>query len=252
MEIIEEVNSCLYLSLSPMKTLLDTLRDELAAKADPVWKSGAERYFKEPVQFYGLSNSAARKIGSEYYQQLKGHTKDEILALGEELMKSGLMEETIIACDWSNRLHQKFEPADFVKFERWISQYVNNWAACDTLCNHTVAEFIVMYPTHLADLKRFAQSENRWLRRAAAVTLIIPASRGKFLPDIFEIATLLLDDTDDLVRKGYGWMLKAAAESHRQEVFEFIMRHRTTMPRTALRYAIEKMPEEMKSEAMKK
>lgn len=233
-----------------METLINTLRNELAAKADPVWKAGAERYFKEPVKFYGLSNSIARKIGSEYYKQAKGLTKDEILALCGELMQSGFMEETIIACDWSNRLHRKFEPGDFATFERWISQYVNNWAACDTLCTHTVAEFIVKYPEYLAELKRFTQSENRWMRRAAAVTLIIPAARGKFLDDVFEIATLLLHDPDDLVRKGYGWMLKAAAESHRQEVFEFVLRHKATMPRTALRYAIEKMPGEMKAEAM--
>ncbi|MCX6225044.1 MAG: DNA alkylation repair protein, partial [Bacteroidia bacterium] len=113
-----------------------------------------------------------------------------------------------------------------------------------------VAEFIVKYPTYLAELKRFTLSENRWMRRAAAVTLIIPAARGKFLADVLEIATLLLHDPDDLVRKGYGWMLKAAAESHRQEVFGFVLRHKATMPRTALRYAIEKMPAGMKAEAM--
>jgi 3-methyladenine DNA glycosylase AlkD len=233
-----------------MKTLLNTLRSELAAKADPVWKAGAERYFKAPVQFYGMSNSAARKIGSEYYKQLKGLTKNEILAFCEELMRTGLMEETIIACNWSNRVQRQFEPGDFTTFERWISDYVNNWAACDTLCNHTVAEFIMKYPEFLAELKRFTQSQNRWMRRAAAVTLIIPAARGNFLADIFEIATLLLLDPDDLVRKGYGWMLKSAAGSHRQEVFEFVLRHKATMPRTALRYAIEKMPGEMKAEAM--
>jgi 3-methyladenine DNA glycosylase AlkD len=235
-----------------MKALLNILRNELAAKADPVWKAGAERYFKEPVRFYGLSNSMARKIGSGYYRQLKGLGKDEILELCGELMQSGFMEETIIACDWSNRLRRQFEPGDFATFERWISQYVNNWAACDTLCNHTVAEFIMKYPAYLSELKRFTQSENRWMRRAAAVTLIIPAARGKFLSDIFEIATLLLHDGDDLVQKGYGWMLKAAAGSNRQEVFGFILAHKATMPRTALRYAIEKMPVEMKAEAMKK
>jgi 3-methyladenine DNA glycosylase AlkD len=233
-------------------SLLTPLRSELAAKADPVWKAGAERYFKEPVRFYGLSNSAARKIGADYYRLLKGSGKDEILALCEELMQTGLMEETVIACDWANRQRRKFGPGDFVTLERWITLYVNNWAACDTLCNHTVAEFIMLYPGYLAELKRFTQSPNRWMRRAAAVTLIIPAARGLFLSDIFEIATLLLHDPDDLVQKGYGWMLKAATESHRQEVFEFVLRHRATMPRTALRYAIEKMPAEMRAEAMKK
>jgi 3-methyladenine DNA glycosylase AlkD len=62
----------------------------------------------------------------------------------------------------------------------------------------------------------------------------------------------LLSDSDDLVQKGYGWMLKAASESHQKEVFDFVIKNRSTMPRTALRYAIEKMPKELKVEAMKK
>lgn len=84
------------------------------------------------------------------------------------------------------------------------------------------------------------------------MSLIIPARRGEFLPDIFEIADLLLTDPDDLVQKGYGWMLKATSEAHQQEVFDYVVRKKAVMPRTALRYAIEKMPKELKTEAMKK
>lgn len=109
-----------------------------------------------------------------------------------------------------------------------------------------------MYPTYLSELKKRAQSENRWMRRATAVTLIIPARKGKFLKDIFDIADLLLLDKDDPVQKGYGWMLKAASQAHQQEVFDYVISKKSTMPRTALRYAIEKMPEELKVKAMAK
>ena len=90
------------------------------------------------------------------------------------------------------------------------------------------------------------------MRRGAAVTLIIPARKGLFLNDIFEIADLLLLDKDDLVQKGYGWMLKAAGEAHQKEVFDYVVKNKSVMPRTALRYAIEKMPAGLKSEAMNK
>ena len=73
-----------------------------------------------------------------------------------------------------------------------------------------------------------------------------------FLKDIFEIADILFQDNDDLVQKGYGWMLKEASRMHQAEVFEYVMRNKATMPRTALRYAIEKMPEELRRLAMKK
>ena len=88
--------------------------------------------------------------------------------------------------------------------------------------------------------------------RASAVSLIIPARKGLFLDTIFEIADNLLLDKDDLVQKGYGWMLKAASESHQQQVFDYIMKNKIKMPRTALRYAIEKMPKNFKIIAMEK
>jgi 3-methyladenine DNA glycosylase AlkD len=55
-----------------------------------------------------------------------------------------------------------------------------------------------------------------------------------------------------MVQKGYGWMLKVTSEANLQMVFDFVMEHRRTMPRTALRYAIEKMPQELKKQAMMK
>ena len=90
------------------------------------------------------------------------------------------------------------------------------------------------------------------MRRAAAVSLIIPARQGKFLNDIFEIADLLLLDKDDMVQKGYGWMLKVASQKHQLEIFDYVVANKAIMPRTALRYAIEKMPPELKAIAMGK
>ena len=78
------------------------------------------------------------------------------------------------------------------------------------------------------------------------MTLILPARKGDFLDDVFEISDLLLLDGDDLVQKGYGWLLKEASKSHQQEVFEYVMRKKAVMPRTALRYAIEKMPQNLR------
>ena len=74
--------------------------------------------------------------------------------------------------------------------------------------------------------------------------------KKKHLPHIFWIAKKLLKDPDDLVQKGCGWMLKRAAENFEKEVFNFVMKNKKQMPRTALRYAIEKMPISLKKKAM--
>jgi 3-methyladenine DNA glycosylase AlkD len=160
------------------------------------------------------------------------------------------MEESFIACNWSYRFRKEYLPGDFIIFERWVKCYVSNWASCDTLCNHTVGTFIEMYPEYIKGLKRWAESDNRWVKRASAVSLIIPARKGKFLNEIFEIADILHSDRDDMVQKGYGWMLKSASQAHQQEVFGYVMSNKATMPRTSLRYAIEKMPRELKARAM--
>ncbi len=90
------------------------------------------------------------------------------------------------------------------------------------------------------------------MRRAATVSLILPARSGKFLPLVFDLADLMLLDKQDMVQKGYGWLLKEASHQHQQEVFEFVLARRASMPRTALRYAIEKMPPALRARAMEK
>ncbi len=230
--------------------LIAQIRQTLIENSDEKTRAGSQRYFKEPITVHGVKAATVKKISKEFFSEVKDKPKFEIFNLCELLWQSGFLEESFIACDWSDRLKKQFEPADFETFERWIKNYVNNWASCDTLCNHTVGNFVMMYPEFIKKLKEFAHSENRWVKRASAVSLIIPARKGMFLSDIFEIAGILLTDKDDMVQKGYGWMLKAASQANQQQVFEFVMQNKMLMPRNALRYAIEKMPEELKKKAM--
>ena len=246
--------------------IVSEVRQALRDAADEKTLASGLRFFKEDVKMYGVKTPEVGRIGKLAFSSIKHLPKGEIFALCEELWKSGYAEEGTIACDWSYYVHEQYEPADFKTFEHWLKNYVTNWAKCDVLCNHTVGTFIEMYPEYVAELKKWARSDNRWVRRAAAVTLIIPARKGLFLGDALEIADTLLIDPDDLVQKGYGWMLKAASMSepiarntdpetrrkHLEAVFDFVMARRSTMSRTALRYAIEKMPPELKVEAMKK
>lgn len=235
-----------------MKNIIENFRLDLIRNADNKTRLSGERFFKEEVKMYGVKSAIGSKIGREHYKAIKDKSKAHIFLLCEELWKSGNMEESFAACNWSYNVRKDFTPDDFEIFERWVSNYISNWASCDTLSNHTVGSFIEMYPDFLSGLKRWAKSENRWVKRASAVSLIVPAKNGKFVNDIFEIADILLMDKDDMVQKGYGWMLKAASKMHQREVFDFVMNHKSTMPRTSLRYAIEKMPNELKVRAMAK
>lgn len=234
--------------------LIEELRLALRNSSDIRIRESSSRFFKkgeEPL-VYGVKTAEVNKIAKEFCKQIKTYSKQDIFAICEELWKSQYLEEALISCKCTESLKKQYKPSDFKVFERWVNKYVNNWAACDTLCNHTIGTFITMYPEYLNELKKWAKSQNRWIKRASSVTLIIPARRGLFLEDIFEIADILLLDKDDIVQKGYGWMLKAASESNQKKVFDYVVSKKEVMPRTALRYAIEKMPKELKAEALKK
>ena len=235
-----------------MNKIIENLRQELIKNADEKTRLSGERFFKEDVKLYGLKSADTSRISKEHYKTIEDKSKPNIFALSGELWKSGYMEESFVACNWSYNVHKQYETSDFDVFENWVNNYVGNWASCDTLCNHTVGTFVEMYSKYLSGLKKWATSSNRWVKRASAVSLIVPARNGMFLSDIFEIADILHSDKDDMVQKGYGWMLKAASQAHQQEVFKYVMKKKATMPRTSLRYAIEKMPSELKALAMAK
>jgi 3-methyladenine DNA glycosylase AlkD len=235
-----------------MTDIIATVREELKANVDSKTLETGQHFFKEKIQFYGVKIPTVNKISDQFYPEIQDFSKSLIWEICEQLFQSGNLEESFVACNWSYKLEQKYTINDFQIFEKWIRQYINNWASCDTLCNHTVGTLVEKFPELIEDLIRFTSSENRWVKRAATVTLIIPARKGLFLEQIFEISNRLLLDPDDLVQKGYGWMLKAASQAHQEEVFQYVMDKRAIMPRTSLRYAIEKMPSELKKMAMDK
>lgn len=235
-----------------MNNTIQTIRQQLIEASDEKTKQSGLRYFKEEVKLYGIKSAEVQMISKVNFKQIKDLPKATILDFCEQFWQSGFMEESFIACNWSYELRKQFVVDDLHLFERWINRYITNWASCDTFCNHTVGTYIEMFPDKIEVLKKWATSSNRWMRRAAAVSLIVPAKKGMFLNDIFEIADILLLDSNDMVQKGYGWMLKVACQKHEQEVFNYVMANKMVMPRTALRYAIEKMPKELKGLAMDK
>jgi 3-methyladenine DNA glycosylase AlkD len=235
-----------------MSQIVLQIRADLKAHADPQTKEGAKRFFKEDILVIGVKTATVGKIAAEHWKHIKNLPKNDIFVLCEELLRSGEMEEAFVASNWLPKLVDLFEPEDLVVFKRWIESYIDNWAKCDSLCNHAVGDFLMKYPECVDELKVWAKSTNRWLQRAAAVSLIVPAKKGMFLKEALEISDQLLISTDDLVQKGYGWLLKAETEKHPNEVLKYVLKNRQAMPRTALRYAIEKLPKEQKAQAMKK
>ncbi len=134
--------------------IISQIRKELKQNADEKLKKSGERFFKEKVKMYGMKTSLGLQIGKKYWKEIQNESKKEILAMCEELWKSGYMEQSFIACNWSYYLSKQYEEKDFAIFEKWVNNYVSNWASCDTLCNHTIGSFVEMYPKFLKNLKK--------------------------------------------------------------------------------------------------
>ena len=106
-----------------------------------------------------------------------------------------------------------------------------------------LGRLVFQFPELFDKIKPWAQSKNRWLRRATAVSLIVSLRKAVCLKEAFIISDMLFTDEDDMVQKGYGWMLKVGTKHFSDKIFQYVMANKHVMPRTALRYAIEKLPE---------
>jgi len=229
-----------------MRNIISEIRQDLLEKVDVEYKKGVNRYFKEQVNIMGVRTADVRKIARMYYAVVIGLSKDELFELCEKMFNSDCYEEKTVAIDWIFRLRDKYKKSDFVRFKKWIGKYVHNWAHCDDFCTHVIGAFLNKYPAKIETVvNKWSKSKNRWLRRGSAVSLIYVIARGgEELKYAFQISDLLMTDEDDLVQKGYGWLLKEVADRYPSEVYKYVVKNQDKMPRVALRYAIEKMPKE--------
>jgi len=235
--------------------ILKVLRLELKNQIDGNYKKNNSNFFKEKIKSYGVRTPKVRLIAKKYFEEIKNWKKDEILDISKKLFKTGYNEEATIAIQWLGYIKKILKEKDFEKLKK-ITNYIDNWSKCDDFCLNVLSHFIVKYPKFKREIKGWTKSKNKWQRRISAVVFIKGGGIWKihpnYLQDIFEVAQKLLKDPEDLVQKGYGWMLKVTADTHQKEVFNFVMKNKKEMPRTALRYAIEKMPPPLKKQAMKK
>ena len=117
--------------------IIARIRKDLVLRVDEKTKSSYSRFFKEEVTCYGVKSALVGKIAKDYFNEIKTEDKKEVFVLCEELLRSDYNEEAFIAFEWAYLVRNNYSEDDFFTFERWIENYVNNWAKCDTLCNHS-------------------------------------------------------------------------------------------------------------------
>jgi len=120
------------------------------------------------------------------------------------------------------------------------TEFINNWDLVDCSAEHIVGAYL--FTRERKPIYQLAGSKSLWDRRIAVMSTFYFIKRDDF-SDILAIAELSLDDHEDLIHKAVGWMLREVGKRNRNTEEEFLLQHYKEMPRTMLRYAIEKLPE---------
>ena len=223
--------------------LLKSTRARLKAAADPKFEAAARWFFKEPVKPYGVRTPEVLELAWIAYRDVKLWPVSERDRFVTELWKGGMLEEGVLVSHLYRRFAKTCDEREFRMFEQWLDRYVRNWSHCDGVSTWLIAASIANRPGLSDRLAGWTKSKNRWKRRSAAVSLIQEAKRGSNTETIFHICGLLLDDTDDMVQKGVGWLLKETYPKKPREVLDFLDSWRARAPRLVLRLAAEKMTE---------
>ena len=127
-------------------------------------------------------------------------------------------------------------------------KYINNWNLVDVTCPHVTGKHLIDKDRTI--LYKWAKSEDLWTKRIAMVSTF-SFIRKNDLEDTFKIAEILLHDEHDLIHKAVGWMLREAGKRDLKREETFLKKYYKTMPRTMLRYAIEKFPETKRQKYLK-
>jgi len=132
----------------------------------------------------------------------------------------------------------------FAKAKSWlVGDLLDNWASVDGFCTQAMGAFLLRYPAFVERIKAWAFHRNRWVKRASLVSFIKPAKKKEFLPAIYEISASVFPVDDDLIHKANGWLLREAGKTDPGRLERFLLALGPAIPRTTLRYAIERFPE---------
>jgi len=224
-----------------VEELLARLRQQLLAEGTPEIAAAMQRFFKEPVDSYGVKSPRIRALAREAYHEIKHWAPAGRNRFSTELFKSGKSEEGALAIYVYDRFSRQCGACEMKLFERWMNRYVTNWAHCDGVCAWLVAASIRNDPRLIPQLHPWTQSANRWMRRGAAVALVRSARRGEHTASILKIAGILLRDPDEMVQKGVGWLLKETYSPKPAQLMRFLKTRTKGTPRLVLRLAAEKM-----------
>ncbi len=229
---------------------LKSLKKELKSKANSEIAKNLQRFFKtgpgeygEGDIFLGLKVGGSREIAKKY--------QDLSLKETEKLLHSKIHEERLVALlIFIHKFQTGKEDLKEKIFKLYLknTKYINNWDLVDLSAHKIVGEYLRNKSKKI--LYKLVKSKNIWERRIAVLTTFQFIKNNEFKESL-KISKLLLKDEHDLIHKAVGWMLREIGKRDLATEEKFLKTHYKKMPRTMLRYAIEKLPEKKRQDYLK-
>ena len=209
------------------------------------FKTGKGQY-AEGDQFIGVVVPDSRKLVKEYWQKA---TLDDV----QEILKSEFHEMRLVALlilvTKFEKTQDEKEKKTLVDFYLKNTKYINNWDLVDLSCYKLLGKYCFDNQKDNI-LKKLSNSENMWEKRIAIVATMYHIKKGSHDLTI-ELALNNLNHSHDLMHKANGWLLREMGKKDKKKLLNFLKTHYQNMPRTSLRYAIEKLDEDLRQDFLK-
>ena len=226
--------------------VLDEIQKELEALASPEAARTAQWFFKTGPGEYG-EGDVFRGIRVPILRKLAGKYEDVGLSVAERLLESAFHEDRLLALFILVRAYAGGDEAARRRiYDLYLrhTHHINNWDLVDSSAEHIVGAHLKMNGER-ETLANLARSNSLWERRIAIMATFHFIKQGEFA-ETLRIAQVLLHDSEDLIHKAVGWMLREVGKRSMPAEEEFLRDRYKEMPRTMLRYAIERFPEHLR------
>ena len=229
------------------RQLAQRARAALREAGDPSVARGQKRFFKrwERISFYGLKTPDVKRIERELYAGVrKSWTFADALLFCDLLMHDRHLESKSVGLSLLERYHRQFEEELIGTAQGWLENGLcDNWAVTDDLSTGVLWRLLERFADLAPQFEGWHESPSLWLRRTSVVVFVKSVGKGKHLDRAYRIVTALLPDSHDLIHKACGWLLREAGKADARRLEKYVLKHGPAIPRTTVRYAIERFPE---------
>jgi 3-methyladenine DNA glycosylase AlkD len=222
-------------------------RRTLARMARPSGDFDSSRYFRAAgdLGFYNVGTAQVRALARSIHQRHhEDWSIDEAMTFAGSLIEDRHLEAKGLGIEVVARYRRAFAPRLLRVWKRWLAgNHSANWATTDAICGALIGPLLLQHPQLCEQMRGWARHRNMWVRRASIVGLIPCARRGESLDRLYDIARGLHGDREDLIQKAVGWALREAGKTDMPRLERYLRAQGPAIPRTTLRYAIERFPE---------